>query len=156
MLWLTITGVKPYDGRYEFDIANSELTTREWGWVKRHSGYLPLTLEEGFRGGDPELFAVFAVVALHRAGRITNQDVGEVFDRIADAPFGSVIELEDDRPETDQEDDDAGPPVSSSNGSDSSSGEGSTTSSAASTVPRPASGTPGSASSGFGLTRSGS
>ena len=41
-------GVPPYDGRYDFDLEGRELTTREWGWIKRLSGYLPLTIEEGF------------------------------------------------------------------------------------------------------------
>ena len=62
--WLTVAGVKPWDGRYEFDLNGRELTTREWGWIKRHSGYLPLTIDEGFNGADPELFACFAA---HRA-----------------------------------------------------------------------------------------
>ena len=55
MDWIVIDGAPPYDGRYMFDLAGQELTTREWGWIKRLSGYLPLTLDEGFKGGDPEL-----------------------------------------------------------------------------------------------------
>ena len=41
MTSIAITGCKPYDGHYELDF-NQELTTREWGWIKRHAGYLPL------------------------------------------------------------------------------------------------------------------
>ena len=48
MDWLTIKGVPPWDGRYEFDLEDRELTTREWGWIKRWSGYLPLTVAEAF------------------------------------------------------------------------------------------------------------
>ena len=96
MDYLTIEGVKPYDGRYEFDLENRALTTREWGWIKRHSGYLPLTIDEGFRGADPELYAVFAVIALHRAGKIDARDAGDMYERIADAPFGATITLEGD------------------------------------------------------------
>jgi hypothetical protein len=42
---IVISGVKPYDGRYEFELGD-ELTTREWGWIKRLSGYLPSTLDD--------------------------------------------------------------------------------------------------------------
>ena len=73
MDYIVVEGVRPYDGRYEFDIAGQELTTREWGWIKRLSGYLPLTVEEGF--SDPELVTVFAAIALRRAGKITVQEV---------------------------------------------------------------------------------
>ena len=76
MDYLTIEGVKPYDGRYEFDIENHALTTREWGWIKRHSGYLPLTIADGYAGADPELYAVFAVIALCRAGKVDARDAG--------------------------------------------------------------------------------
>ena len=41
MDYLTIEGVAPYDGRYEFDLRDRPFTVREWGWIKRHSGYLP-------------------------------------------------------------------------------------------------------------------
>ena len=29
--WITLTGVKPYDGRYELDLDEQPLTMREWG-----------------------------------------------------------------------------------------------------------------------------
>lgn len=96
MDYITITGVRPWDGRYEFDLDGQELTTREWGWIKRLSGYMPLTVDQGFDGADPELFSVFAAIALRRSGKIEARDVPEVFDRLADAPFGSAITLEGD------------------------------------------------------------
>ena len=96
MDWLTISGVKPWDGRYEFDVAGQELTTREWGWIKRLSGYLPLTIDEGFDGADPELFATFAAIALHRAGKVDAREVPAVFERLQDAPFGATIRLTSD------------------------------------------------------------
>jgi hypothetical protein len=141
--WILISGVKPYDGRYEFDVEASEFTSREWGFIKRLSGYLPLTIEKGFEGGDPELFAVFAAIALRRAGRIVTKDVPDVFERIADAPFGTTIQFEADQ--ADEEEADAGPPTSSSNGSEPSSGTGSRTSSETSPTTPPTSGTPDSA-----------
>src|SRR4029077_12161900 len=121
MDWVVIEGVKPYDGRYEFDLIGSEPTTREWGWIKRLSGYMPATITEGFEGADPELFSVFAVIALRRAGRIETREVQHVFDRLADAPFPAAIRLETDQPD-EPEEDDAGPPASSSSRNGASSG----------------------------------
>ena len=142
MDWVIVDGVRPYDGRYLFDIEGRELTTREWGWIKRLSGYLPLTLEEGFRGGDPELFAAFAVIALRRDGKIDAREAPAVFERIVDAPFGSTIRMETD---TDQEqEDDAGPPLPSSTAKPSTSGGGSRTSSETSDETPAVTGTPAS------------
>lgn len=133
-----IDGARPWDGRYEFDLETQPLTVREWGWIKRFSGYLPLTIDKGLEGADPELFAAWAVIAVRRAGRVQPAEVQDVYDRLADAPVGAAITFEiGDR----TEDADAGPPPGSSDASRSISGEGSTTSSAPSTD---ASGIPGS------------
>jgi len=104
MDWLIVDNVRPYSGRYEFDIAGQEFTTREWGWIKRHSGYLPMTIEDGFAQADPELFCVFAAIAMRRAGRIEAREVADVFDRLADAPFGTTIRLEADTADVDDDD----------------------------------------------------
>jgi hypothetical protein len=155
MDYIVIAGVKPYDGRYELDLEGSGFTTREWGFIKRLSGYLPLTITDGLKGGDAELFSVFAVIALRRAGKIEQADVQGVFDRIADADFGSAVTLETDQ--TDQEEEaDAGPPPASSTGNGSSSGTGGRTSSGISTSTLPATGDPDSGFSEFDLIRSGS
>jgi hypothetical protein len=144
MNWLVIEGVKPWDGRYEFDLDRQELTTREWGFIKRYSGYLPTTLEEGIEGADPEFFCVVAVIALRRAGRIGNADVQQTFDRFADAPFGTTIRLEgDDEPAPEADAD----PSASSSSKPNGSGDGSRTSSETSPVIPPASGIPASATS---------
>lgn len=109
MPFLTIKGIAPYDGRYRLSL-DEEFTTREWGWLKRLSGYMPLTIEAGFDGGDPELFAVLAVMAMRRSGKITAAEVPDLFERIVDTPFGPTIQLEAD--ETEAEDgDDADPPT---------------------------------------------
>lgn len=121
---LVIAGVRPYEGRYEFDFG--EFTVREWGWIKRLSGYMPTTIGAGLAGGDPELISTFAVIALVRAGKIERGDVPGVFDRFADTGFGDTITLDLDQAEDGDAD---GPPIASSNGSTSSSGPGSTTSS---------------------------
>jgi hypothetical protein len=141
MDWIVIEGIRPWDGRYEFDLETHPLTAREWGWIKRFSGYLPLTIESGIDGGDPELFAAWAVIAVRRAGRIQPAEVQDVYDRLADAPFGATITFQ----LGDQEEEaGAGPPPGSSDGSRSTSGTGSTPSSAPSTDD---SGTPGSGTS---------
>jgi hypothetical protein len=145
MDYIAIEGVPPYDGRWEFDIEDRELTTREWGWIKRLSGYLPLTIEDGLTGVDAELVTVLAAIALRRAGKVEAREVPAVFERLADAPFGSAITMETDVEEA--EEGDAGPPVSRSNGSDGSSGAGSTTSSETSVTHLRASGMRDSASS---------
>jgi len=141
MDYVVITGVKPYDGRYELDLEGAGFTTREWGWIKRLSGYLPLTITDGLAGGDAELFSVFATIALRRAGKIEAKDVPDVWERIADADFDSSITLDTDR--TVEEDDASSPPPPSSSGNNSSSGAGSTTSSETSTpTPPPIGGLP--------------
>jgi hypothetical protein len=140
---LVIEGAAPYDGEYELDL-DSELTTREWGWVKRLAGYLPLALDEQ-AFGDPEFVCVLAAIALKRARRVEASEVPATFERLVDAPFGSTIRLIPD-PDEPAEDADAGPPVASSSENGSSSGDASRTSSETSAATRSGSGTPGSAS----------
>jgi hypothetical protein len=118
--WITLSGVKPYDGRYELDLDEQPLTMREWGWIKRHAGYLPLGLtNETFT--DPELITMLAIISMHRSGTVTSSQVPELWDRFADVPFGSTITLEADE----TEDADAGPPPSGKSGKPSSNGESS-------------------------------
>jgi hypothetical protein len=125
MDWIVIDGVPPYEGRWQFDLDTQELTTREWGWIKRLSGYLPLTVEEGL--SDPELIVVFACIALRRAQKVTPAEVPDVFEQLSDAPFGSAITMETDTKEEAAEK--ASPPASSSSESGDGSGAGSTKSS---------------------------
>jgi hypothetical protein len=148
MDWLTIKGGTVYDGRYQFDLEGSDFTVREWGWLKRHAGYLPLTIEDGFAGADPELYAVFAVIALHRAKRIGPADVARVLDVLADTPGILTIRFETDQPE-EAGSADVDPPMSptSSTGNGRSSGDSSKPSSETSPAIPSASGTPASATS---------
>jgi hypothetical protein len=136
---IAIHGVKPYDGRYELDLGD-EFTTREWGWIKRLSGYLPATLTDDAMS-DPELACVLAVIVLHRVGRIERTEVPTVFDRLLDAPFGSAITIEVGE-NTEDTDGDAGPPLKSSNENSDTNGAGSLTSSETSEVTPPATGMP--------------
>lgn len=140
---LTLSGVYPYDGRYELRLEGDLFTISEWGWIKRFSGYLPATVFDGFDGGDPELMATFAVIALHRAGRITSKDARDVFDQIGRGQLGSTLQIEADPGDEDDEDD-AGPPPSRSSANGTVSGDGSPTSSERSAPTPPATGTLGS------------
>ena len=143
MDYIVVEGVRPYDGRYEFDLEGQALTTREWGWIKRLSGYLPLTVDEGAR--DPELIVVFAVIALRRAGKVEPRDVPAVFETLSDAPFGSTITMETDVVEEEAEE--KRPPPESSTSSGDTSGPSSQKSSETLALSPNRSGTPGSVTS---------
>lgn len=120
--WITVTGLRPYDGRYELDLEEAPLTIREWGWVKRFAGYLPVTLAaENFT--DPEMVTVLAIVAIHRGGKVDTGDVPALWDRFLDAPFGSVVTFEPG--DAGEEADADSPPAASSTGSSPTSGESS-------------------------------
>jgi hypothetical protein len=144
MDYVVVSGVPPYDGRYPFDLENSGFTTQEWGWIKRLAGYLPLTIDEGWAGGDAELFTVFALIALVRAGKAADSEAADVFGKLQRAPFDTTIRLESDRVE---EEGDAGPPPESSNSNGATSGAASTTNSENQAEPPPATGIPASVTS---------
>jgi hypothetical protein len=86
---------KPYAGDYELDVDDAPLTTLEWRWMKQLSGYLPATISEGIRGGDPDVQLALAVIALVRAGRVSEQNVREAADRLAHAAVDAIEELPD-------------------------------------------------------------
>lgn len=140
---IQIVGIRPYDGDWPFDLAQQPLTTREWGWIKRLAGYLPDTVESGL--SDPELVTVFAVISLHRAGKVETRDVPDTFERLADSPFGGAIRWQ--VGDTEEAADEPVPPQRSSSGNDDTSGQGSTTSSETSPPTPTASGTPASVTS---------
>lgn len=104
---IIIQGVGRYDGEYELDLEEPAPSTLEWRWIKKISGYLPLTIEDGFRGGDPDLYCALAVIALYRGGKIRKDEALTVADTLADSPFdGTVIRFV-----ADEEDEgDVGPP----------------------------------------------
>jgi hypothetical protein len=86
MTTIVVSGIKPYDGRYELD-GDRPFSTREWRWIKQVSGYLPLTVGDGFKGGDPDLFVALAVIAMNRDGKIDRDDVLEVAETLSEVPF---------------------------------------------------------------------
>lgn len=147
---IVIEGVPPWDGRYDL---SGEFTIREYGWIKRFSGYLPLTVEDGWAGGDPELFCAFAVIALHRANRIQPPQAADVFSTLSDTEFwksirfeGGIVEEEEAEEESD--------PTASSSGNGASSGASSKTSSESSEPTPKHTGTPASVISGSVPSRS--
>lgn len=150
--WITLAGVKPYDGRYELDLDGQPLTMREWGWIKRHAGYLPVTLT-GETFTDPELITMLAIISMTRAGKVTNGDVPDLWDRFQDVPFGSTITLEADQ--DDAVGDDAGPPPGKQSEKQSSSGASSPTASASQDDPPRATGNQRSGTSVSDLVTSG-
>ncbi len=102
MASIKIHGIRPWDGEYELDPDRS-FNTREWNWIKKVSGYMPLTVQDGFAGGDPSLFVALAVISMCRAGRITREEGLRVADELAEAPFdgASITMVGDDAPEED-------------------------------------------------------
>jgi hypothetical protein len=139
--YVNITGVPPWDGRYELDLDGQPLTTTEWGWVKRRAGYLPLTLT-GEAFADPELIAVLAAIAVRRAGTLEPREVEGFIDRLFDAPFGNTITLE-----AGDTAGDADPPPESNAAKLSSNGASSTNGSESSAILPPPTGVPASATS---------
>jgi hypothetical protein len=68
--------VPAYQGEYDLDLSGGQLFSYlEWRWIKKLSGYLPMTWQEGLDGGDPDLILAFAVIAMQRSGRIADTDV---------------------------------------------------------------------------------
>lgn len=89
-----ITGMGGLDGAYDFDLDELDLTLREWGWVKRHSGYMPLTLVEGLAGGDTALMVIVALIVVRRAGKLRTDEFDQAVDRFQDAPLGASIDFD--------------------------------------------------------------
>ena len=83
---IVVKGMKPWDGEYELD-TDRAFSSREWHWIKKVSGYLPLTVREGFAGQDPDLYVALALIAMCRNGRIQRDDWQRVAEQMAEAPF---------------------------------------------------------------------
>ncbi len=138
---IVIEGVKPYDGAYLLDLADQPLDTFEWGWIKKHAGYLPT---DELQFGDPEFVVTLATISLVRDGKVDRLDFRQAWETLALAPFGQTIKLEGE-PEPDEE---VGaepvPPQRDSTSRTDTSGPGSRTSSETSDETPAPSGTPGS------------
>lgn len=86
MARIIIQGFRGYDGDYELDTERA-FNAREWRWIKKISGYLPLNVQEGFAGRDPDLFIALAVIALCRDRKIDREDGIQVADVMAEEPL---------------------------------------------------------------------
>lgn len=86
MAKIVIQGIRPWDGEYDLD-TDRAFNAREWKWIKNVSDYMPLTVSDGFAGGDPNLFVALAVIAMCRAGKIERDQGLRVADELAEAPF---------------------------------------------------------------------
>jgi hypothetical protein len=86
MASIIIQGIKPYDGEYDL-VTDRASNAREWRCIKKVSGYMPLTVSDGFAGGDPDLFVALAVVAMTRQGKVERDDMLRVADELAEMPF---------------------------------------------------------------------
>jgi hypothetical protein len=95
MATLRIHQPKQYAGDYELDLDEDPLTTLEWRWIKKVSGYLPATIGEGVQGGDPDVNVALATIALVRAGKVAERDALIVADRLAHVALDSFEELPD-------------------------------------------------------------
>ena len=144
MDYIVIEGTSPWQGRYEFDLAESvdTFTIREWGWIKKLSGYLPVNVGEGLGGADAELIGTLAVIALERNGQIDKRNVPDTFERLIDSPYTAVrIEFGD------VEEGDARPPETKPSENGTTSGPDSQTTSVTLPPTPQASGSPPSATS---------
>lgn len=108
---IIVSGVKPFDGEYDLE-EDRPFNTHEWRIIKKVSGYMPLTIREGWEGGDPDLIVALAVVAMCRQGKVQRERSLVVAEQLAEAPFdGAAITLDlGDREEEEESGDDAGPP----------------------------------------------
>jgi len=148
MDWVVVEGVKPWDGRYELPLDEFEFTGREWGWIRRWTGYRPADVLDAMKGADAELLAALAVIALQRGGKVTREEAGPLFERFVDENFGSFTLTSDDPVEEPPDP----PPPASSNGSETLSGDATRNGSASPEIPQP--GSRGSATSVSVATRS--
>jgi hypothetical protein len=88
-----ISGTR-WDGEYDLD-TDQAWTTREWGWIKKLSGYMPLTVGEGLAGDDPELFVAVGVIALVRDHKIGRDEALPVAEEIMDLRGVSIVLMAD-------------------------------------------------------------
>lgn len=118
---IVVKGVRQYEGEYVFDLADEPLTTLEWRWIKKISGYLPLTIEDGWVGLDPDLILSFGIIAMRRAGKIDKDRALVVAEQLEDgAEIKMILGGADadplQAPETDEPSGTSGEPSSQTSG----------------------------------------
>lgn len=105
--------VERYKGEYPLE-SDRPMTALEWRWIKKLSGYMPMTIDEGFAGDDPDLYIALAVIAMARAGKIRREEVTLAANVLLEAPVdGSSIVLDFSDEEKDEivEEEAPGPPA---------------------------------------------
>lgn len=109
MAAIRLNGTGRFDGEYDLGDNDRVFNGREWHWIKKISGYMPLTISEGFAGRDPDLFVALAVIAMCRAGKIRRESALDVAEQLLEVPYegSNTIDLIGD----DVEDDDENPPA---------------------------------------------
>lgn len=96
-----IVRVPGFEGEYELD-EDRPFSTNEWRWIREISGYMPLTIQDGFAGGDPTLFVALSVVAMNRSGKLDGSRVVDAAEQLGIAPFdGEAITMVGDTAEAD-------------------------------------------------------
>lgn len=100
---IVIRGVRPFDGEYDLDLKRA-WTVREWNWIKRFSGYMPATIDDGLKGNDPEVYVALALIAMARNGKIDRDNVDAVADVLMESERGAITII------VEAEEGDASPP----------------------------------------------
>ena len=101
MAKMVVAHIPPWDGEYDLQ-SDRAFNAREWRWITQVSGYMPLTVSDGFAGGDPSLFVALTAIAMCRAGKIERSQGLEVCEQLSEAPFdGASISMVGDTVEAD-------------------------------------------------------
>lgn len=77
---------KRLDGDYPM-FKRSELTALEWSWIKRYSGYMPTTFDDGLDGFDAALVVSLALCSMVREGKVKREDVPAAWETLSTVPF---------------------------------------------------------------------
>ena len=99
---IKVTGIRLYDGEYDFD--PTYFTNKELHTIKRMAGVRGGEIGEAFAAGDTDLIVAFAAIALERGGKIVNEDI------LWNAKVGAIELI----PDTSDKGDDADPPTTGS------------------------------------------
>lgn len=84
-----LKGMPPWDGVYEWD-TDRTFNVREWRYIKKISGYLPETIDEGMKGDDPELYVALAIVCMVRAGKVERDEALRVAEQVSEVPWDNA------------------------------------------------------------------
>jgi hypothetical protein len=89
MAKIALKGIPPWDGEYELE-AGRAFNAREWRCIKKVSGYMPMTIGDGFEGDDPDLYVALAVISMTRAGKVERNRMMDVAEELSEVPFDNA------------------------------------------------------------------